>query len=192
MIYKFQDEGRKRRIHSCNRRIRRWAIKNCRVEKGDDGGARRRYISSFSASGINRRWLDAWSLEGAASKIYRSIKMIARPAAASETAFRGFISRRCIKHAYSRQVAGERNWTTIPGDLFTRLAARSITFHRQPEMNGLFARCFHDTRLPANAIFLLRWQKGLLSLNSLSIWRNVFIWMVIKTRPCILQFYDFY
>lgn len=110
-----------------------------------------------------------------ASKIYRSIKMIARPAAASETAFRGFISRRCIKHAYSRQVAGERNWTTIPGDLFTRLAARSITFHRQPEMNGLFARCFHDTRLPANAIFLLRWQKGLLSLNSLSIWRNVFI-----------------
>lgn len=114
------------------------------MEKGDDGGARRRYISSFSASGINRRWLDAWSLEGAASKIYRSIKMIARPAAASETAFRGFISRRCIKHAYSRQVAGERNWTTIPGDLFTRLAARSITFHRQPEMNGLFARCFHD------------------------------------------------
>lgn len=75
------------------------------MEKRDDGGARRRYISSFSVSGINRRWLDAWSLEGAASKIYRSIKMIARPAAASETAFRGFISRRCIKHAYSRQVA---------------------------------------------------------------------------------------
>ena len=68
--------------------------------------SRRRYISSFSVSDINRRCLDAWSLERAAFKIYRSIKMIARRAAASETAFRGFISRRCIKHV--QQQAGSR------------------------------------------------------------------------------------
>lgn len=117
--------------------------------------SRRRYISSFSVSDINRRCLDAWSLERAAFKIYRSIKMIARRAAASETAFRGFISRRCIKHV--QQQAGSRRAqldhdSRGGGDLFTWRAIHHFS-HRQPEMNGLFARCFHDIRLPGNEIF---------------------------------------
>lgn len=98
--------------------------------------SRRRYISSFSVSNINRRCLDAWSLERAAFKIYRSIKMIARRAAASETAFRGFISRRCIKHV--QQQAGSRR--AIPGGGGSIYLARDPSLFTPPTGNERIVR----------------------------------------------------
>lgn len=132
-------------------------------------------VPSCPISDINRRDLTS-SLKGRL-KIYRPIKKMAvfyggtRPA--SETPFHTRIS-----HSYIKSVAGRREYAAAsiprPKDLFTT-RARSITFHREAEMNGTRDWSFANS-------FALR--------LSVQVWgkrRYLSFWMEWKLRLILLS-----